>query len=144
VTSWRRAIVVAAGLGALGYGGWELLGGGRATNPASSVPWLVGVLVVHDGVLAPLTVLVGAGLVRFLPLPARARQVLAVGLFTAACLVLVALPVLGTPGVADNPTATPRDYPRGLVVSLAAVALLTSAAVVAAVGTRPGRRIVSR
>jgi hypothetical protein len=120
-----RALVLACGLGSLAYGGWQLLGGGRATNPVSSLPWLAGSLVVHDGVLAPLAVLAGAVLVRMVPIPAAPRRVLAGGLFVAACLVLVAIPALGTPGVGDNPTATPRDYPRGLAVLLAVVAVAT-------------------
>ena len=125
---WWRVPVLLAGLGALGWGTWLLLTGGRATAPAGALTWLAGALLGHDAVLAPLSVAAGWAMLRLTArLPGAARRVVAGGLFVAACLVLVALPALLAPGI-DNATATPRDYGRGLVTLLlvvaAAVALL--------------------
>ncbi len=122
---WWRWPVVAAGLAVLGYGVVLL----ATAGPAVGV-WLAGVLVAHDGLLAPLAVLAGAVVVRVAP-PGNARRVLAGGLLVAACLVLVALPALGTPGVPGNPSATPRDYPTGLAVLLALDVAVTAALLIA-------------
>lgn len=121
---WWRGPALAAGLGALAYGLLLLVTNGGAAPVAAVVLWLAGSLVVHDGVLAPLTLGAGALLARLVP--AGARRVVAGGLAVAACLVLVALPALGTPGVPDNPSATPRDYPLGLAALLAADAAVTA------------------
>jgi len=136
--SWKVP-VVAAGLAALGYGTAQLALGGSATDPISVLVWLGGALIVHDGVLGPLAVLVGWGLVRA---TARRRSVLPViagGLLVAVCVILVALPALLTPGVPDNPTATPRDYRSGLLVLLAAD-LLVTAGLALVVARRSGQR----
>ena len=98
--------------------------------------WLAGGLLGHDAVLAPLGLLVWA--VVAVRLHGPVRRVVGVGLFVAACLVLVALPALGTPGVPDNATTTPRNYALGLAVLLG-VDLLVTAAVALAVGRRSAR-----
>jgi hypothetical protein len=124
---WWRWPVLVAGLGALAYGLLLLV-----TTPAAPVvavvTWLAGSLVLHDALLAPLTVLAGVLVTRLVP--RDVRPVVAGGLVVAACLVLVALPALGTPGVPDNPSATPRDYPLGLAVLLALDVAVTALLVV--------------
>lgn len=115
---WWRLPAVAAGLAGLAYGALLLATNGAAAPVVGVVVWLAGGLVAHDALLAPLTVLAGVGVVRVVPAGPE-RRVVAGGLLVAACLVAVALPALGTPGVPDNPTATPRNYPLGLAVLLA-------------------------
>ena len=132
---WATASIV-VGLGALAFGCWELLTGGSATLPA--VPWLAGSLAVHDALLAPAAAVVALVLVGVLP--ADVRRVVAVGLFVAVSLVLVASPALRAPGVAGNPSAVPRDYPLGLTVALAGVACATLLAVLVTVAARRVRR----
>lgn len=127
---WRVPTVL-AGLGCLAAGAALLLGG-RSTDPASALAWLLGVLVAHDAVLGPL----GAGAAWLVVRLTRRRRgvgrAVAGGLFVAVCLVLVAVPALFTPGVAGNPTATPRNYGAGLAAALAAVAIATVAIATAA------------
>jgi hypothetical protein len=123
-----RVTLVLLGLAALGFGAQQLLTGGNGTRLTSSVPWLVGVLVLHDAVLAPVVAGIGWGLSRRVRGPALA--VLAIGLYVAAVLVLVAVPALVTPGVSDNPTAVPRNYSLGLAVLLALDAVGTAGALV--------------
>lgn len=85
--------MVLLGCAAIGWGLWQLLVvSPSATRPLAAVAWLAGVLVVHDAVLAPLAVLVGAGLVAVLRPPAR-RWV------GAALLVAVSLLLVAAPGV---------------------------------------------
>ncbi len=91
----RVTAVLLAGA-AIGYGLYELVGASpRATRPVAALSWLAGVLVVHDVILAPLAVLAGWALSRLLP--PRGRQVVGALLFVAACLAMVAIPVLLSP-----------------------------------------------
>jgi len=91
----RVTAVLLAGA-AIGYGLYELVGASpRATRPVAALSWLAGVLVVHDGILAPLAVVAGWALTRLL-LP-RARRVVGALLLVAACLAIVAIPVLLSP-----------------------------------------------
>jgi hypothetical protein len=145
-TPWWRVPLLLAGLGVLGWGTWLLLSGGRSTAPTGALAWMAGALLGHDAVLAPLSVAAGWATVRLtVRLPGAARRVSAGGLFVAACLVIVALPALLAPGI-DNPTATPRDYGRGLTALLlmvaATVALVVTAVTIRSAGARRtgGRR----
>lgn len=54
--------------------------------------WLVGALVLHDGVLSPITVAVGTVLARVLP--PRARRYTQGALVAGALLTLIALPMI--------------------------------------------------
>lgn len=125
---WWRWPALVAGLAALAYGLLLLVTDGGAAPVVPVVTWLAGSLVLHDALLAPLTVLAGVVVTRLVP--RDVRPVVAGGLVVAACLVVVALPALGTPGVPDNPSATPRDYPLGLAVLLALDAAVTALLVV--------------
>lgn len=118
---WRVPVAV-TGLAALGFGTLQLVSGaGQFARLWSAVVWSAGALIVHDAVLAPLALAVGWALTRLLR-ACGPRRVAAGGLLVAGCLVLVALPALLAPGVAGNPTATPRDYLGGLVRLLALTA----------------------
>jgi hypothetical protein len=124
-----RVAAVVAGVGALGFGLFRL---GSVGAPAFTVLlWLAAVLVLHDGVVAPLAVGVGSGLARLGrrgPRWAAAMPVLGVGVAVGAVLTLLALPALLSPGVPGNPTVLPRGYPGGLAVLLAADVALTALA----------------
>jgi hypothetical protein len=104
-----RLALAVAGLGAAGFGGWHLLENGRLTGV---LLWLAGAVVVHDGVLAPLTVLVTAVGARVLP--TRARRPVLVAFVLLATVTLTAVPVLGGWGRRpDNPTLLDRHYVVG-------------------------------
>jgi len=91
-----RVGAVAIAGAALAYGLYELVAASpRSTRPVVALEWLVGVLVVHDALLAPFVVLVGWALTRLLP--SRVRRAVAVALFVGGCLGLVALAVLLSP-----------------------------------------------
>jgi hypothetical protein len=141
--SWSRTLVLLAGLAALAFGAQQLLSGGRATALTSSIPWLAGVLVVHDAVVAPVAVGVGLLLRRTLGAGAGwAAPVVAAGLAVGSVLTLVAAAALAAPGVPGNPTVLPRDYGRGLLLVLAGDVVVTACLVLVA-GVRRRRRAIS-
>ena len=127
------------GLGALGvlggvYGAFLLLSRQQLGDWVEVGIWFAAGGVLHDLVLAPLVLLVGAGLARTLPVAARAAT--AVGLVVLGSVTLLAVPVLGGFGVkADNPTLFDRSYLGGWVV----LAGLVAAAVVTATVARSRR-----
>jgi hypothetical protein len=73
---------------------------------------LAGVVVAHDGLLAPLVVLVGAAAAR--ALPTWTRRAALVVIVVLGPLTLLALPTLGRFGAkGDNPTLLDRPYVAG-------------------------------
>jgi hypothetical protein len=125
---WWRVWAALAGLGFFGFGVVQLLTGGRSTDVPSAVVWLAGVLLGHDVVLAPLALAAGWVLARVTRGRRGVARAVAGGLLTGTCLVLLALPPLLTPGVAGNPSATPRDYVTGIAVAVAAAVAVTATA----------------
>ena len=116
------------------YGVLRLLGLGWS-NLIATAPWLAGVVVAHDAVLAPLVLLTASAAARILPGWSRGPAV-------GALVVLgsVALPPVTTPGrfgaKADNATLLDRPYAAGWLVFAGLV--LGWAALVAARGRRKG------
>ena len=104
--AWRILLAI-PGLVALGYGVSLIWAAPRDDLP-SALTWLIGGVVLHDGVLAP--VVVGLGLVatRWLPAPWRAPAV--VGLVGWGSLSLIAIPVLTGYGV-DPPNESLQHRP---------------------------------
>ena len=112
------AVVVGWGIIAFGVGG--ALVDSRLTHPRSMAIWLVGCLLVHDFVVAPLVFGVGRALRRVVAGPDR--KLLQSFLLLSGVIFLVSVPVLGRFGQRpDNPTLLPRDYAVGLIVALVAV-----------------------
>jgi hypothetical protein len=116
-----RLGVGGAGLVVAAYGAWLVLGLPTQWWPGLLV-WLVAGVVLHDAVLAPVVVLVGLGLRRVVPEPARGPVV--VGAVVLGSVTLVAVPALGRFGARpDNPTLLDRPYLAGWLVLAALVAL---------------------
>ena len=89
-----------------------------------AVLWLAGGVVLHDAVVAPLTILLTVVLGRVVPDAWRSRvTVAAVVLLTVTA---VAVPVLGRFGArSDNPSLLDRDYVGGWLVLAALVLVVT-------------------
>ena len=122
---WRWALG-AAGVGAMAWAAWLVLTGGAATDPKAVAIWLVGGLVLHDAVLAPLVVALGWLAARVLPPWLRAPVQL--GTLVAGVVTLASIPLLlGRGRRPDNPSANPLDYSRNLFVVLAVIALVCGA-----------------
>lgn len=88
--------------------------------------WLVGGVVVHDLLLAPVLIAVGIAS-RKLPVPLRAPA--AVALIVWGSITLLAVPVLGRFGaLEDNPTLLDRPYLITWLVGCALTVLLVALA----------------
>jgi hypothetical protein len=88
---WRVALAV-AGILLGSFGGFRLLTQISPHNLMVLSVWLVGALIIHDGIVSPLVVIVGAALARFVP--ARARRHLQAALIMAGLVTVVAVPLI--------------------------------------------------
>ncbi|MGL5819061.1 MAG: hypothetical protein ACRCYR_15965 [Phycicoccus sp.] len=119
-----RATLAVAGAAGAGYG-ILLLGRLDDGQVADVARWAVGGIVVHDGVLAPLVVALGA--MAAARAPGWLRMPLVRALVVLGPLTLVAVPVLGRFGAKpDNPTLLDRPYVAGYAAVVAGVVLLTA------------------
>lgn len=90
----------------------------------NAVLWLAGGVIVHDAIIAPLTI--GLTVLATRVLPARLRTRVTVALVVLATVTLTAVPVLGRFGVKpDNDTLLDRNYVGGWLVFAAIVVLAT-------------------
>jgi hypothetical protein len=113
------------------FGFYELLQQGF-DNLVATVIWLAGGVLLHDGVLAFLTIAVVAIGARVTP--PRFRAPIAAGFLVLGTVTATAVPVLGRFGArSDNPTLLDRNYAggwlvfAGLVCVVVAVSMLMSA-----------------
>ncbi|PKV88835.1 hypothetical protein [Streptomyces sp. TLI_146] len=129
-----------AGRYAVGALGLALMGLGVslvwAQSPWDVAVWLVGSIVLHDGLVAPLVLLVGVGVALTRP---GVRGPVRAALVTAGCLTAIALPVILRPGPYKNATVLPLDYVRNWLVSLGVVGV-AAGLTVAVKRVRAGRR----
>jgi hypothetical protein len=112
-----RVTVGTAGVAAMALGA-VLLTDPHVKKPLDVLWWLVGAVLLHDGVLVPATLAAGA------LLPPRLRRSVRGALIIAACLTAVALPTLLRPGRPANASVLPLGYGRNLVIALGTVAVL--------------------
>jgi hypothetical protein len=127
-----RAGGVLAGVLTASYGVWLLLGLGWA-NTRSTLLWLAGGVVLHDGVFSVLVLAIALAGLRLVPREHLAPWV--VGSVVLVPVTLVGIPELGRFGArADNPTLLDRPYWLGwsVLVTLVVVGVL--------VGTVASRR----
>ena len=113
--------------GAVGLGGlviavtgiYKIIQGG-GSSVIETAKWLIVGNVLHDAVLVPIALVLGAVAVRVLP--TWARLPVATGFVVLATTTIMAIPVLSGMGEdSTNPSLLPRDYVGGWLV----LALLT-------------------
>jgi hypothetical protein len=117
---WWAGLTVGGAVGLFGLAG--LLADAAKTMPVVWLKWLVGLLLVHDFVLAPLVNLAGRRLRD--RAPEAWRWPLQLGLVTSGVLVLASIPVLvgvGRRTQPGNASVLPGDYPLALAGVLAVV-----------------------
>ena len=120
-----RAMLFLAGLAAAGYGAYGWLTGDGA-EPVGQAVFLAVLLAAHDFVIVPAVFLAGVVLARWVPAPAR--NPVRAALIVSAAVTVVAVPfVVGAGRIADNPSAFPQSYGRGLALVLAVVWTLAAA-----------------
>jgi hypothetical protein len=115
-------IAAAVGITIMAFGVRGIVTHARGTHPSAFVAWIVGADLVHDLLLAPAALLVGALLARALPdrwwPPVRA------GVLATALVLAVAWAPLrgyGRATVPDNETVQPLDYSTAVLTVLAVV-----------------------
>ena len=129
----------AAGVAAIGYGALRILEQSRYTHPSKLLIWLIGALLVHDAIIAPIVIGLGALLTRVVP--GRARGYLQGGLVVAGLVSVVAVVEINR----RNKTASPalallrQNYLTNLVVLVLAITLVTVVAYLISV-VRANRR----
>lgn len=141
-----RALLIAAGVAAGAFGASLLFDLGQQ-NLVATVKWLAGGLVLHDGIVGPVTIAIAVVVARLAK--GRVPAPVIVGGIVLGTVTVVAIPVLGRFGARpDNATLLDGSY----VVGWFAFAGLTLLLVVAALvrdrrtargggdGTGPGRR----
>ena len=118
-----RRVLIACGAVVMGYAV-----SGALTDPDvkfGALVFLVAVLVLHDGLLLPLSIGAGALIGRIIP--ARLRTPVRAAAVISLALTVVALPlVLGRGRVADNPSILPLDYGRGLLIAYGIIWVTTA------------------
>ena len=123
VSTALRTGVGAGGVAMIGFGAWTLWREkAHIGQPASIGRWLVGGVIGHDAILAPVVFLACALAGRYTG--ARVRRALALFVLAGGSLLIVGLPDALRSGDNPNPTVTPLDYPRNLTIALGAVAVI--------------------
>jgi hypothetical protein len=116
-----RPLIGAAGVGLLGYGIVRIFTDAKDTKPAALLRWLVGALLVHDLLIAPVVLGIGWLLTRFVP--PRARRYLQAGLICGGLVSAYGVLLIWRQGKAAASLALLRqDYLRNLLIVLAIVA----------------------
>ena len=120
-TYLTRLLIGAAGVGLLGYGIVRIFTDAKDTKPAALLRWLLGALLVHDLLIAPVVLGVGWLLTRFVP--PRARRYLQAGLICGGLVAAYGVLLIWRQGKAASSLALlQQDYRRNLLIVLAVVA----------------------
>ncbi len=138
-----RAVRIVLGLLGAGIAAYGLLGLPTQLGPAQLLGllfWLACGVLLHDGILVPLTSLAGAGLNRFtFGLCSASAAVLRGALMVGAMLSLLTGILVRAQSVARNTSVLEMDYPAHLAWLWLALAL-GAAAVIYLLERRAGRR----
>ncbi|MEO7421548.1 MAG: hypothetical protein ABIU87_04045 [Ornithinibacter sp.] len=125
---WRYALV-AVGVLVLLYGGARLVAEVPEDLPGLGL-WMVGVVVIHDGLLSPLVVGVGWLLAR--KAPAGGRRYVQSGLVAGALVTVIAIPLIARQGTKPPAKALLlQNYSVSLAILLGLIAALNLAAYLA-------------
>ena len=137
-----------AGIGVIGYG---LLGLPTQLGPSQLLgllTWLAAAVLLHDGVIVPLSTLAGAGLTRLgFGLRPVSAAVLRGALMTGAVVTLITEILLKAQSVARNTSVLEADYAGHLLWFWTILTLSAAAAIYAcehSARATPGMRIVGR
>jgi hypothetical protein len=121
---WRYALV-AAGMLLLLYGGARLVAEVPDALPGLGL-WMVGIVAIHDGLLAPLVVGVGWILAR--AAPPRRRRYLQTALIVGGLITVIAVPLIVRRGTQPPAKALLlQNYGVNLAILLALVAAVNLA-----------------
>jgi hypothetical protein len=123
---WRIVLGV-LGISAATYGISQLLTHIPVQSLVLLALWLIAALIIHDGLLSPAVVGIGATLRRYVP--DRARRYLQFGLIMAAMVTVIAVPMIYRANTEPPSKALLlQDFAINLTVLLAAIGGVTLAA----------------
>jgi len=127
-----RAVLVVVGVALIGLGGWVLTETVSPTRYGGLLVWLIGAVIAHDAVIAPvvagIALIVGRTGRRISP---TVLAILQVGIVLGVVLSLVVVPeIISKARGTKNDTVLPFDYGTRLAVAWLVVAVLTALAVV--------------
>ncbi len=138
---WARAGIGVLGVAGLVYGAGGLLAHVQGLPLLAVAAWLAVAVLVHDGVLVPLTTAAGGGLSKLgRGLDPVQKGIVRGALLVGALLTLIAAPLLRAQqvlqphgrGSGSNTTVLPGDYAQALGVFWLVLVLATAAAVAGA------------
>ncbi|KQV74214.1 hypothetical protein ASC61_03885 [Aeromicrobium sp. Root344] len=120
-----RALLLLTGVGFGLWGVW-LMRDFTSEQLVSMGTWLAGGVILHDAVIAPVTVVLGVVAARLLP--GRTRSVAAIAFLVWATLTVAFLNVLsGQGGKPDNDTVLHRPYGLSWIVLTLVIAAIAAA-----------------
>lgn len=123
--AWRIILSV-AGVLLLLFGAFRFFTEIPWPNLIALAMWMIGAIVIHDGILSPLVVALGYVLRRFVP--DRARRYLQAALIMAALVTVVATPMLYLRGSQPGVKALLlRNYGANLTLIISIIAVVTLA-----------------
>lgn len=112
---WWFWVGLVVGWATMAFGLRGVLDDHDATNPAGLARWVLGGAVAHDAVVAPLVLLVGTWLGRWLP--ASVRGPVRGALVLTAIVVVYSYPLLRGFGRRElNASTLPGDYPTSVAM----------------------------
>jgi hypothetical protein len=121
-----RIVLAAAGVLLAVFGAFRLLTQVPLTDAAILSAWMIGVVVIHDGVLSPLVIAVGTLVVR---VPPRARRYLQFALVAGGLVAVVGLVLVARRDSQPSVKALLlRNYGLNLAILLGLVAMVSLAA----------------
>ncbi|HTZ44822.1 MAG TPA: hypothetical protein VMB79_13245 [Jatrophihabitans sp.] len=134
-----RLLLGGVGVLAMAYGVVRILTDTKDTKPAALLRWLVGTLLVHDVLIAP--VVIGVGWLIGRALPPRAGRYLQAALVTGGLVSAVGLFLVWRQGKysAASLALLQRDYRRNLLLVLGLIALAYLAGYLVEVARTPRR-----
>jgi hypothetical protein len=121
-----RVLLGTIGTAAIGYGALRILTDSKDTKPIALLKWLIGSLLVHDLLIAPVVVGIGWLLTRFVP--ARARTFVQAGLVTGGLVGALGVLLIWRQGKssARSLALLQQNYAANLLVLLLIIAVVTA------------------
>ncbi|MGI8667686.1 MAG: hypothetical protein ACR2N4_16950 [Jatrophihabitans sp.] len=117
-----RVSLGAVGVAAIGYGAVRILTDAKDTKPLALIKWLIGALLVHDVLIAPVVIGIGWLLARYVP--DRARAFVQAGLVTGGLISAIGVLLIWRQGKtsARSLALLQQNYLGNLLLLLAIVA----------------------
>ncbi|MBD5784830.1 hypothetical protein IF650_01435 [Cellulosimicrobium terreum] len=118
---WSRRVLLLGGAALIGFGLWTAWSTVPSSQWPSALVWLAGGVVVHDAVLAPLAVVLGAWV---LPrVPPVWRGPLRGGLLAAGALAILAIALVAGASDRRNWSVVPQDPLAAITTAVIAVVI---------------------